>query len=366
LIEVESDEKKLEAILSGLLTDPLVVLKKAIENIKEAGLQVTKSDKKDIDQELMGRVLNFEQMLECKKKTADFDVTFKVANLTSETESKSGRIRVATLQIDIPNYVGDTVPYVFAPEIAKEYGTKLLSMIGLSVEKNSDYRVDFLCFPEMSLPAWISEKVLNLINDSSPYVIAGFEYEGLRNVCKIFCSGRVFSQYKTSRSKFEDSAYDENRMETGNYIQIFKTKKGNFAVLICNEYMDARRMYLDMIPAKLQALFPKECLNVLFVLSQNPKPEEFAKWALGDCDRLGIHIILCNSAKYGGSSIISPQPATDGKTPISMAKGEQNVLCCELDIGSAQRVNPIANTKNGQYFTRVVDLPLISASVKKT
>lgn len=352
-------------ILQNIFSETEQVFLSALKNVKDAGLNPKEGN--TLNFELMTRIIRFESELYTRGKREGFNIKFRVVNLRAETQSIKSPITVAIFQLDIPHYASKDLPFVFVPEIAQKHGEKIKKILHSIMDhnKSGDNVLDFFCLPELSIPAGISNEIGEILKAPyAPYVLAGFEYDGLKNPSKIFCERRVFSQYKTSRSKFEDAPYNEERMQIGDFIYVFRTPKGNFAVLICNEYIDARSSYLDLIPAKLKALFPNDHLNMIFVLSQNPKPDEFIKWAEADCDRFGLHIILCNASCYGNSSIISPKPASKGKV-LCLSSGEQKLLCGAIDIRLAPMVIPISVAKHGFFFSHILELEDLETRIQE-
>jgi predicted amidohydrolase len=327
----------------------------AENSIKEVGLG---SKLLKPDAELVTRVYKFELEVFLRKQREGFDIQFKVINLKDENQSTKDFVRIVAVQIDAPQFSSTVVPLNFSQESIPQRVERIKNVVNMILIHNSraEKIVDFLCFPELSVPMLMVDSIVGLLKKTcAPYVLAGFEYEGLRNPCKVFCEGRVYSQHKTSPSKFEDSKYDEKPMERGKVIYIFRTVRGNFAVLICNEYMDARSSYLDLLGGKLKALFPNDFLNMIFVLSQNPKPNDFLKWAEGDADKMGCHVILCNTSDYGCTSVVSPQNVTQGQA-YNLPKDQQNLLCEELDVRIMPVIMALAIAKKGVFYTHLFDL----------
>lgn len=175
--------------------------------------------------------------------------------------------------------------------------------------------VDFLIFPEVSLPdkVEIDELLCNFSKKENLYIMGGFEYNSeTQNVCKIFTPHRPdecdFLEYKDilyghgsdvhyyKYTKLFRSKYDHPSMKCGNKLLIFKNSLfGDFAPIICFDY--SHTSILEKISNEI---------DLLFVVSYNPDVETYHNYGQADCHRLYCYIAQCNIPIFGGSAVYAP------------------------------------------------------------
>ena len=175
--------------------------------------------------------------------------------------------------------------------------------------------VDFLIFPEVSLPdnVEIDKLLSNFSKEKNLYIIGGFEYNNeTQNVCKIFTPHRPdesdFLKYTDildgngsdvhyyKYTKLFRSKYDHPSMKCGNKLLIFKNSLfGDFAPIICFDY--SHISILEKLSNEI---------DLLFVVSYNPDVETYHNYGQADCHRLYCHIAQCNIPIFGGSAVYAP------------------------------------------------------------
>ena len=191
---------------------------------------------------------------------------------------------------------------------------KIIQDIKDIMKELKDKVVDFIIFPEVSLPNGIEELLCGFSKENKAYIIGGFEYnDNTQNICKIFTphtpDENDFSKYQDILYKSEKtgvhyyyytklfrSKYDHPSMKCGNKLLIFENSLfGHFAPIICFDY--SHNYILEKIANKI---------DLLFVVSYNPDVETYHNYGQADCHRLYCYIAQCNIPIFGGSAVYAP------------------------------------------------------------
>lgn len=155
--------------------------------------------------------------------------------------------------------------------------------IFLILDTLSNYELDFVVFPEFSIPFEYLHEIKEFTDKTGINVIAGthyitdvsgyknlFNYEfttddKYKNICPVVIpDSKLFHVEKTLPAKVERPLFSEERMTYGNISSIFELKNITFGILICYECLNS----------KLRRRLAEKC-NVIFIPQTNPKPEEF-------------------------------------------------------------------------------------------
>ena len=145
-----------------------------------------------------------------------------------------------------------------------------------------------LAVPEKSIPAILEWSIHN-----STIVIAGSHYKksekGYKNISPIIFNGSVYYSEKIIPSPIEKSAILNDSLISGEKIIVFKnTKIGNFAVLVCADYLE------DKITSDITN---KHHLDFIFVTAFSRNSSLFHNKMNQMCklSEDGLYIIYCNN-----------------------------------------------------------------------
>jgi len=198
------------------------------------------------------------------------------------SEREKNIIRIATVQIDYE--LSSSFPF----EIKNI--NEIHFKINLALEKAKDKNCDIICFPELSFcEEWLSE-IKNKF--SSMIIIAGSYYNNAKNnICQIFFGPDNFtsSQLKIKPSASEEGIYAK-RMVPGESVNIYESKFGTFAVLICRDFPHYVRYLRNKV-------------DIIFVPSYNKELENFYSAAQDHVIHSPSYVVISNSSQYGGTSL---------------------------------------------------------------
>lgn len=191
-------------------------------------------------------------------------------------------IRIATVQLDFK--LSQSFPF----ETIDKYKVKekIYAFLNLANENN----VDIICFPELSFcEEWlpdIQKQYKHMI------IVAGSYYNSMKNnVCQVLFGTENFEspQLKIKPSIDEEGEYLQ-KMVPGDCINVYESKFGTFAVLICRDF-------------PVYAPFLRNEVDIIFVPSYNKEAERFFSDATTHVQNCSSYVIISNSAEYGGTSI---------------------------------------------------------------
>jgi predicted amidohydrolase len=227
------------------------------------------------------KVVNRNTNIESEPEDSKVSVSPKLKEICVSKREKNV-IRIATVQIDYE--LSSSFPF----EIKNKNET--YSKIHLALEKAKEKNCDIICFPELSFcEEWLPE-----IKDkySSMIIIAGSHYNNNKNnICQIFFGPDNFisSQLKIKPSASEEEIYAK-RMVPGESVNIYESKFGTFAVLICRDFPHYVRYLRNKV-------------DIIFVPSSNKELENFYSAAQDHVIHSPSYVIISNSSQYGGTSL---------------------------------------------------------------
>lgn len=224
-------------------------------------------------------------------------------------------VRVAAIQI---NY--ELTKY-FPFEIKKDHEIvkrKILSFI----KKAKEQGANIICLPELCL----SEKWLPEIQTMSEGVIlipGSFYNNSNQNICPIIMDNNkgipVPPHIKINPSNQEAELAPGVGMVRGNTINIYNTKYGKFAVLICRDFLLYETMLLDV--------------DMIFVISYNHNAKRYSNYAHNLVTDKPVFIIISNASDSGYTSIFA-QLDTDyslnDKDETYKGKNDDISLICRI------------------------------------
>jgi len=202
-------------------------------------------------------------------------------NKISVSKKEKDVVRIATVQL---NFGLTSFPFKVKDKI------NTISKIHKALEKAKEKNVDIICFPELCfLEEWLSEiqeKYSNII------IIAGSYYnDEYNNQCQVLFGTDILAspQLKIKPAASENTEYSQ-RMIPGDYINIYESKFGTFAVLICRDF-----------PVFAQYLRDK--VDIIFVPSYNKSLKSFYSSANDYVINCHSYVIISNSSEFGGTSV---------------------------------------------------------------
>ncbi len=228
-----------------------------------------------------------------------------------------GRIRISKINLGKlkPDkvIVGVYQPILFENMFEKDDRTVLYRLKDLDSFKNKirgivdlaiNNKVNILCFPEMCMTQKLEAELIDFVKNKKIIIIGGSYYNNQRAVCPIITPRGSYYTEKVNPSIYECSAERGASLAKGDNILVIKSNFGNFAVLICSDFLNesVRNLIYDK----------KNELDILFVISCNNNSDKFHKQMSTDCENAnpGRYICYCNSKiKFGDYE-------ADGKTAI--------------------------------------------------
>ena len=152
-----------------------------------------------------------------------------------------------------------------------------------------------MVFPELTIPSEFVNELVGFSSQNDMYIIGGTHYKkgdkGFLSVCPIVTpNDGVLETEKITPAPFEKSSFQEEKEGaiSGHWIQLFHgTKIGDFAVLICLDYIDD----------DLRVDLGKDMLDFLIVSAFNKQSNEFFYSMHSDVQRSsnGLYIIYSNT-----------------------------------------------------------------------
>ena len=232
------------------------------------------------------------------------------------SERSKDNIKIATAQINFELSEG------FPPQIVDQQVTK--EKINKAIELSIQYEADIICLPELSVcESWISELQKQC---GDKIIITGVNYDQQQhNVCKLISNTDklILHPFKIMPSDFEQGDDVQPRMKSGKKIFNYHTKYGNFAILICRDFLNYRQHF-------------NKDVDILFVPSFNKATERFHGEANSHVQNYDSYVVISNTAIYGGTSIFGTIKNTDFDLLVDRGCKEKNdasYKLCELKKG---------------------------------
>lgn len=164
--------------------------------------------------------------------------------------------------------------------------------------------VDLIIFPELSIPEKLIEKLQEWSKEQESIIICGSHYYSNHGVrisrCPIIIKGNVYFTEKIHPSPLEKSPISGNGLNAGRkVIKFINSFIGNFAVLICSDYLEEN----------LKGQLDLQSLDILCVPSFQRDSALYHSRMNIDCEnsQSGIYILYSNfkDEKYGdGNSAV--------------------------------------------------------------
>lgn len=129
--------------------------------------------------------------------------------------------------------------------------------------RKSSKKIDCIVFSELYVPAQCIPMLEKWSKKHNCIIIAGSHYRSKGNrhtsVCPIIFPNKTFYTEKLQPSPYELSPIEGEGLTAGSNIRIFKnTQIGNFAVLICSDYLDIN-VRQNVLSQDVQILFVVAC-----------------------------------------------------------------------------------------------------------
>jgi len=172
-----------------------------------------------------------------------------------------------------------------------EFGIKSARVfVWKNLEKAASEKASLVLFPELSVPEDMVEEIRTWTTDNECIVIAGSHYTEERiSRCPVIYNGHVEYTHKIYPSIHEQSTRRGGGMSSGSEILLFtNTYVGNFAVLICADYLS------DEQPPKNRLFEHEAKLDFLFIPAFQEDSKKHHVPAAVDCQR-GIFIVYANN-----------------------------------------------------------------------
>lgn len=224
-------------------------------------------------------------------------------------------VRVAAIQI---NYkLTDYFPFKIKEdhEIVKH---KILSFIKKAKEQDAN----IICLPELCLcEKWLPE--IETIAEGVIIIPGSFYNNNNQNICPIIMDSNkgvpVPPHIKINPSNEEEQIIPGVGMVPGNTINIYNTKYGKFAVLICRDFLLYETMLLDV--------------DMIFVIADNKNPIRYRNYAHNFVTNKSVFIIISNASDYGYTSIfaqLNPDYSRSVKGEDYKDKDDNSSLICRI------------------------------------
>ncbi len=210
-----------------------------------------------------------------------------VNRIPIETHRDISRARIALVNLILPPDWLQTDSH----RIAQSATEPLLAMLEAACAEASDQQADFLVFPELCIPRDQLTRIENIASAAHLGVIAGLEGEfhprtgrAINEAVIYFPDRREYFQRKQRPSVYERRApafHSDGRLTlfTGTAI-------GDFAVLICNDFLEE----------DLTSILRQEAPQLLVVCAMNPHPDVYRPLARADAARLYCFVAIANTA----------------------------------------------------------------------
>ena len=222
------------------------------------------------------------------------------------------RIAVAQLGFELTNS--------FPPRLVDRESTKKKVFSALKTAKQ--HNANIVCLPELCM----SEEWLKEIENAYPdvIVIAGSYYnKSNQNISEILVDSHndIPPQIKVNPSVPENSNFLETRMNSGDRINVYKTKYGIFSVLICRDF----GKFASLLRGKV---------DMILVPSYNRANDRFHKEADNHVTNSPSYVIISNTAIFGGTSIFGQLNNTYLKELEKKGykkEGDNSYKLCEIE-----------------------------------
>ncbi|MCX6000247.1 MAG: hypothetical protein NTU41_11870, partial [Chloroflexi bacterium] len=163
---------------------------------------------------------------------------------------------------------------------------------------------DIVCFPELSfLPQWVDD-VASEFPDM--ITVAGSYYRDSFNTCAIVIGGEPRYVNKILPSPHHETTLGERGMKPGSgVIEVFETKYGRLAILICRDFKELTGWLLQELPTKSGGL------DFVFSPCYNTDWRAYQESASTDCQLDGHpYVVLVNALDVdekpaGGSCVVA-------------------------------------------------------------
>lgn len=207
---------------------------------------------------------------------------------------------MASIELSDEQY-NDIKSKEYAGSFKREIIDSIEESIFIELNKALKCSTDLIILPEYSIPRRTIEKIEMWVKKNNIWVVGGCErmvYNNKENSVKInqfenvalfFTPDRIYYQKKFLKSP------KEPHLVSGNFINIYNSKYGTFAIAICSDFLDDR----------ISSLLSKK-IDFLIVPSFNRDINLFDINAKSNCVKNSQFILIVNNDKYGYSAIYAP------------------------------------------------------------
>ncbi len=218
----------------------------------------------------------------------------KIKYIDYQSDNREWFVRYGQFQISFDYDINQTNGLVLVKNQAAQLA-KIRKCLNIAREK--DIRV--LIFPELtiSLNDELRKTALELMEkyarDNDAIIISGTFYDENRHGknAVILPTGIQYT-YKTRPSIFEVSPLCGQGMISADELHVFRTKYGNFLVLVCVDLISDDANYTA------RYLSNKGFIDVLININYNPKSQEFMREASAMTTRHPLFATITNITKY--------------------------------------------------------------------
>lgn len=221
-------------------------------------------------------------------------------------DKKTDFARVAQFQLRIPfvQNKSDKLPLI---SVDASFIDRYLHKIDQCLDIARDNKANILVFPELavSLPQpyrdKLMDKYMTFSKQHDAIIVCGTYYNGNRQgVCPVVLPGEVHNIYKLKPSIFESCIEKDKGMRESDSMFVFKTKYGNFAVIVCVDMISDDANYM------IRRLANHNEIEMAFNIEYNPASREFLREASSMAHRHALSVSEVNVAGQGSD-------APDGK-----------------------------------------------------
>lgn len=205
------------------------------------------------------------------------------------------------------------------------------SFVEKILEKAKDFAVNFVIFPELSIP----EKLISIIcawaNQNDCIVLAGSHYKntekGYISKAPVIFENNIYYSEKIVPAPSEVSPFPDEGLKGGETVLVFKNSYlGNFSLLICADYL-----------AEIKEKLFENKLDFLFVPAFQKRSETYHNRMNIDCENSadGIYLVYANNCMEG---------VGDGKS----------AFFCLMDSTFREKFK--GRTTDGNPITKIIEL----------
>ncbi len=220
----------------------------------------------------------------------------------------------------------DPSTFLYHLKDERSFYDKLERNIAFLIDKS----VNIFCLPELCMTKSMSTRMERLAKEYKLIIIGGSYYEYRKATCPIITPTGIFKTEKISPSPFEKPPFSGVGMVLGQTVSLIKSRYGNFAVLICYDFLDST----------IRNLLLQHSLDFIFVIACNPDSQRFHGIMSSECQNAqqGLYICYANCAGIFDADGKSAIFGVMDKLYLKMLRGpgfkpDDNILykVCEIE-----------------------------------